>query len=263
MAGLIRQNLEHNVLTLTMDDSSTRNALSEAMTDELHMILDAAEIDYEVRVIVLAAEGPAFSSGHDLKEMTAARKNDDGGLQFFRDAMANSAELMKKIVRHRVPVIADIRGVAAAAGCLLVTACDLAVASEESRFITPGVNIGLFCSTPMVGLSRNISRKHAMEMLLCGDVVDARRAEQMGLVNRVVPLHLMDETVTAMASTIASKSSLTLKIGKQAFYKQVEMTLDEAYEYTTAVMAENMMNNDANEGIGAFIEKRPPNWTDS
>ncbi len=263
MTNLITRSLEAGILSLTLDNSQSRNALSEAMIEELNNILDQTASDKHVKVIILAANGPAFCSGHDLKEMTNARQHDDGGRAYFHEAMSSSSELMKKIVKHRLPIIADIRGIAAAAGCLLAASCDLAIASEDAQFATPGVNIGLFCSTPMVALTRNISSKHAMEMLMCGDMISARRAEQIGLVNKVVELSAMDEAVRQMAEKIASKSSMTLEIGKSAFYAQLEMSLDEAYDYTSSVMAENMMKNDACEGIDAFIEKRPPQWSDS
>jgi len=195
--------------------------------------------------------------------MANARQLEDGGHNYFLSVMSGSADLMKKIVRHRLPVIADIRGIAAAAGCQLAASCDLAIASEDAQFITPGVNIGLFCSTPMVALTRTVSSKHAMEMLLCGEVIDAERAEQIGLVNRVVENTRMDEVTQKMAEIIGSKSSMTIETGKTAFYRQLDMNLDEAYDYTTSVMAKNMMKNDACEGINAFIEKRPPEWSDS
>jgi len=263
MTDLIIKNLEKGILRLTLNSPQNRNALSEPMIEALNSIFDEAALDREVRVIILGATGPAFCSGHDLREMTQARQLEDGGHNYFLSAMSGSADLMKKIVRHRLPVIADIRGIAAAAGCQLAVSCDLAIASEDARFTTPGVNIGLFCSTPMVALTRTISSKHAMEMLLCGELIDAKRAEHIGLVNRVVETSRMDEVTQTMAETIAAKSSMTIETGKTAFYRQLEMGLDEAYDYTASVMAENMMKNDACEGIGAFIEKRPPEWSDS
>ena len=263
MTDLITKSLEKGILRLTLNCPQNRNALSEPMIETLNSIFDEASSDQQVRVIILGASGPAFCSGHDLKEMTNARQLKDGGHDYFLSVMASSADLMKKIVRHRLPVIADIRGIAAAAGCQLVASCDLAIASEDAQFTTPGVNIGLFCSTPMVALSRTVSSKHAMEMLLCGELIDAKRAEQIGLVNRVVKTSRMDEVTLKMAQIIAAKSSMTIETGKAAFYQQLNMDLDEAYDYTTSVMAENMMKNDACEGINAFIEKRPPEWSDS
>ncbi|MCP4183550.1 MAG: enoyl-CoA hydratase [Hyphomicrobiales bacterium] len=263
MTDLIIKNLEKGILRLTLNSPQNRNALSEPMIEALNSIFDEASSDQEVRVIILGASGPAFCSGHDLREMTKARQLEDGGQEYYLTAMAASADLMKKTVRHRLPIIADIRGIAAAAGCQLAASCDLVIASEDAQFATPGVNIGLFCSTPMVALSRTISSKHAMEMLLCGELIDAKRAEQIGLVNRVVETSRMDEVTQKMAEIIAGKSSMTIETGKTAFYRQLDMNLDDAYDYTTSVMAENMMKNDACEGINAFIEKRPPEWSDS
>ena len=263
MTDLIIKSYENGILRITLNSPENRNSLSVEMIEALNSALDEAAIDQQVRVIVLGASGPAYCSGHDLKEMTKARQQEDGGHKYYLSTMAGSADLMKKIVRHRLPVIADVRGIAAAAGCQLAVSCDLAIASEEARFTTPGVNIGLFCSTPMVALTRTVSNKHAMEMLLCGEFIDARRAEQIGLVNRVVEASRMDEVTQKMAEVIASKSSVAIETGKTAFYRQLDMNMDEAYDYTTSVMAENMMKNDACEGIGAFIEKRQPEWSDS
>ncbi|MDJ1462355.1 enoyl-CoA hydratase [Nitratireductor sp. GZWM139] len=236
------------------------NALSIAMMEALKGALDRARDDDAVRVIVLRSEGKVFCAGHDLKELTAHRADADRGRAFFEKTMLLCSGLMQTIVRHPKPVIAEVSGIATAAGCQLVASCDLAVASETARFATPGVNIGLFCSTPMVALSRNVSRKHAMEMLLTGEMVDAGRAHAFGLVNRVVPQDALNQTVMNFAQTIASKSPLTLKIGKEAFYAQAEMELSQAYDYTVRVMVENMLARDAEEGIGAFIEKRAPEW---
>jgi enoyl-CoA hydratase/carnithine racemase len=226
------------------------------------MTLDNAATDKAVRVIVLAAEGPAFSSGHNLKEISAHRADADKGAAYFAALFDACARLMMGIVGNPRPVIAEVSGLASAAGCQLVATCDLAIASDAARFCTPGVNIGLFCSTPMVALSRNVSSKHAMEMLLTGDVFDAQDALRFGLVNRVVPGSQLTETVTVLAAKIASKSTVTVKTGKQAFYRQRDMPLAEAYAYTARVMTENLLMRDAEEGISAFIGKRPPNWTD-
>jgi len=209
---------------------------------------------------VIAANGPVFSAGHDLKELTAHRSDPDGGLAFYRTAMETCSEMMQAILRSPKPFIAAVQGVATAAGCQLVATCDLAVAAEDARFATPGVNIGLFCSTPMVALSRNVSRKRAMEMLLLGEMLPAEKAAEYGLVNRVVPKERVLDEALAMANAIASKSSLTVAIGKEAFYRQVEMPTAEAYAYAADVMVRNMMARDAAEGIGAFIEKRKPEW---
>ncbi len=258
---LIEQTVtDTGVLRLTLNDVSRRNALSEQMLTALASKLQEAAENSRVRVIVLAAVGPAFCAGHDLKEITAARKAEDGGRADFDRLLQLCASVMQAIVNHSKPVIAEVATVATAAGCQLVASCDLAFAAETARFATPGVNIGLFCSTPMVALSRNVSRKHAMEMLLTGDMIDANRAEQMGLVNRVIPAEKLSVETMAVAEKIAAKSSMTLATGKQAFYKQLEMPLSEAYHYASEVMRENMLKQDAKEGIGAFVEKRQPQW---
>ncbi len=236
------------------------NVLSLATMAALQAEFDRARDDEAVRVIVLAAEGKVFCAGHDLKELTAHRADADRGRAFFEQTMAACSQLMQTIVRHPKPVIAEVAGLATAAGCQLVASCDLAIASSEATFCTPGVNIGLFCSTPMVALSRNVSRKQAMEMLLTGETIDATTAREFGLVNRVVPPEYLNQIVSKYAQTIASKSPLTLKIGKEAFYVQAEMGLSEAYDYASRVMVENMLACDAEEGIGAFIEKRKPEW---
>ena len=248
------------LLRLTLVDAKRRNALSMRLMAALGAAIAEAASDASVRVVVIAAEGPAFSAGHDLKELTAARANADRGRAFFTETMQTCAALMTSIVRCPKPVIAEVAGVATAAGCQLVASCDLAVAAEGASFATPGVHIGLFCSTPMVALSRNVAPKHAMEMLLTGTSVSATDAAAMGLVNKVVPADRLTAETEAMARLIASKSPLTLKIGKEAFYAQREMTLDAAYAHTAQVMVENMLARDAEEGISAFIEKRPPIW---
>ena len=258
----ITQRLDQGILRITMNRPDSRNSLSEAMLAALQDSLDAANANQEVRVIILAANGPVYCAGHDMKEITAARQMTDGGRSYFQDIMRASSTLMQTIVKHRCPVIADIRAMASAAGCQIIASCDLAIASEEVQLTAPGVNIGLFCSTPMVALSRNISRKHAMEMLLCGEMISAQRAEQIGLINRVVAPSQMDDAVSGMAKNIASKSAMTVQMGKSAFYAQAEMDLAGAYEYAAGVMVENLMKNDAREGIGAFIEKRTPRWSD-
>jgi enoyl-CoA hydratase/carnithine racemase len=246
------------VLRLMLNRPESRNALSRELITALHDALTAAARDHDVRVVVLAANGPAFCAGHDLKEMTAHRSDIDKGLAAFSALFARCSEMMLAIVRLPKPVIAEVQGMATAAGCQLVASCDLAVASSEARFATPGVNIGLFCSTPMVALSRNLSRKHAMEMLLTGDAVSASQAFFMGLVNRVVaPEDLTKETM-ALAEEIAAKPAATVRTGKEAFTRQLEMGLAEAYEYTSRVMAENMMHSEAEEGICAFLQKRAP-----
>ena len=254
---------ERGVLRLTLNDPDRRNPLSEAMLAALHEAVLEAGDNPQVRVMILGAIGPVYSAGHDLKEMTAARDASDRGRAYFTKMMTLCSTVMQSIVNCPKPVIAEINGVATAAGCQLVASCDLAVATEESRFITPGVNIGLFCSTPMVALSRNVSNKHAMEMLLTGDVTLAARAEEMGLVNRVVAEADLRGTTDELAALIASKSSHTVAIGKRAFYAQAEMALPEAYAFASEVMVQNMLANDAEEGIGAVLEKRAPEWKDS
>ena len=258
---LVLTSRDGHVLKLTLNRPAARNALSEGLMAALQDALEESAND-DSRVIVLAAEGPAFCSGHDLKEMTAHREEADAGKAAFAAIFAQCSKLMQTIVRHPKPIIAQVQGIATAAGCQLVASCDLAVASANARFATPGVNIGLFCSTPMVALSRNVSRKHAMEMLLTGDMISASQAYHMGLVNRVVTQETLEAETMALAQQIASKPRATVKIGKEAFYRQLEMPLAEAYRYASDVMVENMLARDAAEGIGAFIEKRTPTWED-
>jgi len=250
------------VLRLTLNDPSRRNALSEAMLTTLSTAFVEAGADPEVRVIILAANGPAFCAGHDLKEMTAGRANPDRGRAYFTKVMTMCSGVMQGIVNCRKPVIAEVTGVATAAGCQLVASCDLAIAADTAQFSTPGVHIGLFCSTPMVALSRNVADKHAMEMLLTGDMTPAARAAEIGLVNRVVAPEELRQVTMGMARKIASKSSMTLATGKRAYYVQREMGLSDAYDYASDVMVENMLARDAKEGIGAFIQKRAPQWQD-
>ncbi|HEX3432269.1 MAG TPA: enoyl-CoA hydratase [Rhizomicrobium sp.] len=251
---------EGAVLRLVLNRPAARNALSEGLMGELQEALDSAAEDTTVRVIVLAAEGPAFCAGHDLKEMTGHRCGTDAGREAFAKIFAQCSHLMQSIVRHTKPIIARVHGVATAAGCQLVASCDLAIASTHARFATPGVNIGLFCSTPMVALSRNVARKHAMEMLLTGGMIGAEQALQIGLVNRVVAPELLEPQTMTLANEIAAKPVQTVKIGKEAFYRQLEMPLAEAYDYASTVMTKNMLAAEAEEGIGAFIDKRPPKW---
>jgi len=248
---------EAGVAWLTLNRPAARNALSVALMSALEEALEAIAPDPAVRVVVIAGEGPAFCAGHDLREMRADRDEARMAALF-----AQCSALMTRIVRLPKPVIARVHGIATAAGCQLVASCDLAVAAADARFATPGVNIGLFCSTPMVALSRAVPRKAAMEMLLTGDLIDAARAREIGLVNRVVPAGQLDAAVQALAAQIAGKSALTLAIGKEAFYRQAEMPLDDAYRYAAEVMTRNMMAHDAAEGIDAFIAKRPPTWAD-
>ena len=258
---LLRQTIG-SIAVLTLDSPKTRNALSEGMIAALHEALDSIRDDKSVRAVVIAAEGPAYSSGHDLKELTARRSDVDKGRAYFSQMMKSCSDMMQAIVRLPKPVVAAVQGVATAAGCQLVATCDLAVSSDKAIFGTPGIDIGLFCSTPMVALSRNVPRKHAMHMLLTGDHISAQRALELGLVNSVVPAGTERDAAIELAEKIALKSAYTLRIGKEAFYRQAEMNLADAYTYTAQVMAENMMARDAQEGIGAFIEKRDPKWED-
>ena len=264
VGDILLSDLDGNgILRLTLNDGGRRNPLSETMLSALGAAFAEAGRNPAVRVIVLAANGPAFSAGHDLKEMTAGRSQADGGRAYFTRILGLCSEMMKSIVTCPKPVIAEVSGIATAAGCQLVASCDLAVAADTAQFSTPGVHIGLFCSTPMVALSRNVAAKHAMEMLLVGDMIPATRAAEMGLVNRAVPADDLRRATMEIALKIASKSSMTLATGKRAFYEQREMTLSEAYDHATRVMVENVLARDAEEGIGAFIEKRSPQWQDA
>jgi enoyl-CoA hydratase/carnithine racemase len=250
------------IAVLTLNRPAARNSLSEALLGALSAALGEIASNKNVRAVVLAASGPAFCAGHDLKELTSRRTDADGGRAYFRHMMTTCSTMMQRIVTLPQPVIAAVQGVASAAGCQLVASCDLAVASTKAGFATPGVDIGLFCSTPMVALSRNIPRKHAMKMLLTGDIVTAERAAAMGLVNEVVAADRERARAMVLAQQIASKSSHVIGIGKAAFYRQVELPLAEAYNYASKVMTENLMARDAEEGICAFIEKRDASWDD-
>jgi enoyl-CoA hydratase/carnithine racemase len=262
LAPALLQERKGGVAVLTLNRPEQRNSLNEAMLAGLSECLAAIAQDDTVRAVVIAANGSVFCAGHDLRELTTHRSDADGGRAYFREIMARCSAMMQALVNLPQPTIAAVQGTATAAGCQLVASCDLAIASTAARFCTPGVNIGLFCSTPMVALSRNVAPKHAMEMLLTGEMISAERAEHIGLVNHVVPPGTEGDEAVALAGKIGSKSALTVKIGKQAFYRQREMRLDEAYAYASQVMVENMMARDAAEGIGAFIEKRAPHWED-
>lgn len=257
--GLLLRELNGPVLRLTLNNPPA-NVLSIGMMEALHTALDAIAHSGGIRVVILSASGKLFSAGHDLKEMTAHRADADGGRAFFETTIRLAAELMMKITRLPQAVIAEIDGLATAAGCQLVASCDLAICTDSSTFCTPGVNIGLFCSTPMVALSRASHRKQAMEMLLTGETIDASTAKDFGIVNRIVPQQYLRQVVDKYAAVIASKSPQALKIGKEAFYRQAEMSLPEAYDYAVGVMVENMMAGDAANGIGAFLDKRMPEW---
>jgi enoyl-CoA hydratase/carnithine racemase len=251
---LLRQ-VQDGVATLTLNRPDARNALSMALMGDMLKALRALGEDRSVNVVILAAAGPGFCAGHDLKELGSKPSR-----EIYHSVFQRCGELMQAIVALPKPVIAQVHGIATAAGCQLVATCDLAVAAAEARFATPGVNIGLFCSTPMVALSRAVPNKQAMEMLLTGDMISASRAREIGLINRVVPTNELASATMALARQIAGKSPLVVKIGKEAFYAQKEMGLAEAYDYASDVMTTNMMARDAAEGINAFIEKRPPVW---
>jgi enoyl-CoA hydratase/carnithine racemase len=261
-APIVLREDKGGIAILTLNRPAARNSLSEAMLKTLSEALATIARERSVRVVILAANGPAFCAGHDLKEIDAHRKDADRGRAYFERIMALCSQAMQQIVTLPQPVIAAVRATATAAGCQLVASCDLAIASHTAKFATPGVNIGLFCSTPMVALTRNVSPKHAMEMLLTGDLITAEDAARIGLVNHVVAAGTEHAAALALAEKIAAKSMLTVKIGKEAFYRQAEMPLAEAYKYASEVMVENMLARDAEEGIGAFIEKREPKWQD-
>ena len=250
------------VARLTMAAPERLNALSDDMIAALSEVFDSLGHDPSVKVVVLAGSGKAFCAGHDLKEMQAARNATDGGAACFDDLFGRCAAMMMQIRKLPRPVIAEVGGIATAAGCQLVASCDLAVAADDARFGVNGVNIGLFCSTPMVALSRNVPRKQAFEMLVTGDFIDAARAVEFGLVNRAVPAGRLREETNALARQVASKLDTAVRIGKRIFYDQLEVPLAEAYAMTQAAMVENMLEGDTSEGIAAFIEKRQPAWRD-
>lgn len=260
---LVATLLHEGVYRIVMQRPERMNSLSSEMMSALSAELEKAAEDREVRVILIGAEGKVFCAGHDLKELTAARAEADGGKATYERIMRQCSDLMQQIVRHPKPVIAVVTGVATAAGCQLVASCDLAIATDTATFCTPGVNIGLFCSTPMVALSRNVAPKQAMEMLLTGESIDASTAKEFGLINRIVPGDYLEQVVQKYAEAIASKSAHTLKIGKEAFYRQLEMPLSDAYDFAAQTMVDNMLARDAEEGINAFLQKRKPDWTDS
>ncbi len=254
-APLVRRDDRDGVATLTLNRPKARNALSVGLMAALQGALDAIHEDRSVRVVILTGAAPAFCAGHDLKEIRATPTEAS-----YEALFAQCATLMLTINRIRQPVIAKVAGIATAAGCQLVAACDLAYAADTARFATPGVNIGLFCSTPMVALTRAVGRKAAMEMLLLGDLIEADEAERIGLINRTMPADQLDEVVDAIAAKIASKSPLTLAVGKEAFYRQIDLDVEAAYAYAARVMTDNMLAHDAAEGIDAFIGKREPVW---
>ena len=260
MPILIRED-QGAIARLTLNAPEKLNALSDAMLAALQEEFDALRDNRSIRAVILGGAGKAFCAGHDLKEMTQGRQAEDGGKAYFADLFTRCSKVMTAIRSLPQPVIAKPHGIATAAGCQLVASCDLAVAAHGTRFGVNGVNIGLFCSTPMVALSRNIPRKQAFEMLTTGEFIETDSAIALGLINRAVPEDQLDTAATELAETIAAKLGSAVKIGKQAFYQQLEMGLDDAYTYTRDVMVKNMLDRDTEEGIAAFIEKRPPEWT--
>ncbi|RED13763.1 enoyl-CoA hydratase [Pontivivens insulae] len=259
MSILIRED-ERGVATLTLNHPEKLNPLSDAMLAALQSEFDSLQEDRSIRAIILKGAGKAFCAGHDLREMTAARQSEDGGAAAFRDLFDRCARMMTTISRLPQPVIAQVHGIATAAGCQLVASCDMALAADGTKFGVNGVNIGLFCSTPMVALSRNIPRKQAFEMLTTGQFIDAGRAVELGLINRSVPADQLTDATRELADTVAAKLSSAVRVGKRAFYDQIDLPLDQAYALTGEVMALNMADRDTEEGIAAFLEKREPGW---
>ena len=260
MSNLIIEDLKDSILKITLNNPTQQNTLSLDFINDLYKIFEKADISNEVKVIILSSSGKVFCAGHNLKEIKSHREDKDQGLKFFTTLINSCSDLMLKIINNSKPVIAEVNGIATAAGCQLVASCDLAYATKVSKFATPGVNIGLFCSTPMVALSRVAKNKHSMEMLLTGDFINADMAKSIGLINNYFNENEIVDATREMAVKIANKSSQTLKIGKKAFYNQTEMKISDAYKYASEIMIENMMNKDSEEGINAFIEKRIPIW---
>ena len=261
MSDLIIEDFKDSILKITLNNPSQQNTLSLQFINDLKKIIENADSNDEVKVIILSSSGKVFSAGHNLKEIKSHREDKDKGLHFFTTLINSCSDLMLKIINNSKPVIAEVKGIATAAGCQLVASCDLAYASESSKFATPGVNIGLFCSTPMVALSRVVNNKHSMEMLLTGDFINADKAKSIGLINNYFSEDKLVNETKGMAIKIANKSSQTLKIGKKAFYNQAEMKISDAYKYASEIMIKNMMNQVSEEGIAAFLEKREPNWS--
>jgi len=258
--SLVKSELINKVLHLTLNDQKHQNTLGDEMISELDKKFKEASQDKHVKVIILSSTGKVFCAGHNLKDLNSKRLDLDNGKSYYAKIFRSCSLLMMNIVQNPKPVIAAIDGIATAAGCQLIASCDLAYASDRAQFATPGVNIGLFCSTPMVALSRCVGKKSAMEMLLTGDLIDAKNACKIGLINNFFNSEELMKKVFKQADKISSKSMKTLKIGKKAFYKQREMSLEDAYNYTSTVMIENMLEKDSEEGISAFLEKRKPIW---
>lgn len=257
---LLERHDTNAIAHLKMNAPEKLNALSEEMLSALQSQFDSLQNDRHIRAVILSGAGKAFCAGHDLKEMTAGRQAEDGGKAYFIKLFQKCAQMMTSIQKLPQPVIAQVHGIATAAGCQMVASCDMAVAADNTRFGVNGVNIGLFCSTPMVALSRNIPRKQAFEMLTTGQFINAERARELGLVNRIASEDCLQAATAELAETVASKLAVAVKIGKEAFYNQLQMPISDAYDYTGSVMAENMLFRDTEEGISAFIEKRDPNW---
>lgn len=257
---ILERNDSNAIATLTLNSPERLNALSDEMLAALQSEFDALKQDNSVRAVILSGAGKAFCAGHDLKQMTAGRQAEDGGKAYFQDLFSRCATMMTTIRTLPQPVIAQVHGIATAAGCQLVASCDMAIAAAGTRFGVNGVNIGLFCSTPMVALSRNIPRKQAFEMLTTGEFIDTETAKTLGLINRAVEPDVLEQETRKLAETVASKLGAAVKVGKEAFYKQLEMDVDAAYSYTGDVMAQNMLYRDTAEGISAFLEKRTPKW---
>jgi enoyl-CoA hydratase/carnithine racemase len=260
MDNLLLRHDSNGITTLTLNSPGNLNALSDAMLAALQSSFDELAQDQSSKIVIIEGAGKVFCAGHDLKEMTRGRQNNDGGKAYFQDLFARCGQVMQSIGQIPQPVIAKVHGIATAAGCQMVASCDLAIAANGTRFGVNGINIGLFCATPMVALTRNIGRKQAFEMLTTGKFIEADRAAELGLINRTVEPDQLADEVAELAGVLASKMDGSLKIGKSAFYDQMQMPLDLAYEFTGEVMAANMMMRDTEEGIAAFLEKRDPDW---
>ena len=258
---MIKKNTsEKGILRVTLCDAYNKNSLSKEMMHKLIEVFESSNYDDSIKVIIISAEGNVFCSGHNLKEINEAKKANDKGESYYLDLFKTCSKLMQLIINCPKPVIAEVNGIATAAGCQFVASCDLAIASDSSKFATPGVNIGLFCSTPMVALSRNVSKKNSMKMLLTGEMISADEAKRISLINDSVPDDQLTKSVMDLAKKISEKSQAVLKIGKEAFYKQSQLNIEDAYEYTSMVMTKNMMIDDASEGISSFLDKRNPKW---
>ena len=262
MNNIITVDINDNILKITLNHSSSQNTLSLDVINQLKNIIEDADNNNSIKIIIISSTGNVFCAGHNLKEINSHRNDHDRGLKFFTTLINNCSDLMLKIIYSNIPIIAEVDGIATAAGCQLVASCDLSYASINSQFATPGVNIGLFCSTPMVAVSRVLKNKHTMEMLLTGDQITAEKAVQIGLINNLFQADELQNEVNKIAIKISKKSAKTLKIGKKAFYDQSEMKIKDAYEYASQVMIKNMMEYESEEGIKAFIEKRKPIWND-